>query len=220
MFEEKSTEKLNGKEIPVVQTNKYKEARAKAIKIIDEGKYGLTESNFWILMNSNRDKSTMYYSGLIISHNGCLKINDALPNDLKFKPECVTVDKDGYNHSLAAIYVCPEQGLFEVGEVSADNCKNPYVYAMCIKRLEDRVILKNSKLAYDGIYSESESDEFKEQPREKETKPKKEVPKCSKCGKIIDGYVAKNGKEVTPEEAAVKLNGLCVECYKVANTNA
>lgn len=218
MFEEKKTEKLNGEDVPVIQTQKYQVAKAKAIELINSQKYGLTEADFWILMNSNRDKSAMFYSGLIISHNGCLKINDALSESEKFKPECVTLDKEGYGRSLVAIYVCESQGLFEVGEVSPDNCKNPYVYAMCIKRLMDRVILKNSKIAYDGIYSESESDEFREPM--KETKPtKKEIPKCKECGKIIDGYITKAGKEISAEEAYIKLNGLCTECYKKDKQN-
>lgn len=211
MFNEQNTEKLNGVDVPVVQLPKYKNARKKAVELIDKGAYGLTEADFWILMNGAKDKSKMYYSGLIISHNGCLKINDALTDELKFKPECVTLDKEGYNRSLVAIYCNESQGMFEVGEVSADNCKNAYVYAMCIKRLFDRVVLKNSKIAYDGIYSESESDEFREPVREQK---KKEAPKCKKCGKLIEGYISKTGKEISAEEALEKLNGLCTDCYK------
>ena len=37
---------------------------------------------------------------------------------------------------------------------------------MAFKRLFDRVVLKQCKLAYDGIYSDSEAEEFKEQPDE------------------------------------------------------
>ncbi|MFR8080068.1 MAG: hypothetical protein ACLU9L_10675 [Christensenellales bacterium] len=100
----------------------------------------------------------MAYTGLIISHNGCLKINDKLES--KFDPACVSVDKEGYNNSLVYQYCNPEQGLYEVGEVSNDNLKNNYPYAMAYKRLFDRVVLKLSKLAYSGIYSDGESDEF------------------------------------------------------------
>lgn len=105
----------------------------------------------------------MAYTGLIISHDGCLKINDKLKDELKFKPQCVTVDKDGYKGSLVYSYCCEEQGLYEVGEVTSDNCKNSYPYAMALKRCFDRVVLKNSKIAYSGIYSDSESDEFAQQ---------------------------------------------------------
>ena len=117
-------------------------------------------SDFWILVNTYANKTKAMYSGLIISHDGCLKINDVLDGELKFKPECMTLDKDGYNGSLVFTYNCPEQGIYEVGEVSKDNCKNDYPYAMALKRCMDRVILKNSKIAYSGIYSDSEADEF------------------------------------------------------------
>lgn len=144
--------------IPVIQSAKYKASRDEAVKLIDTGKYGVRDSDFWILMNETKS-GKMMYTGLIISHNACLKINDAL--DVKFRPECVSVNQDGYNHSLVFTYCCPEQGLYEVGEASAANCKNAYPYAMAFKRLFDRVVLKLSKLAYSGVYSEAEADEFR-----------------------------------------------------------
>lgn len=143
--------------IPVWITPKYEVAKAKAIEVIESGKYGLSEADFWILMNATKSKK-MAYTGLIISHNGCLKINDALES--KFDPSCVTVEKDGYKGELVFYYCNAEQGIFEVGEVSATNCKNDYPYAMALKRCFDRVVLKLSKLAYSGVYSDSESDEF------------------------------------------------------------
>lgn len=162
-FGEKKTENINGKTLPVeFITPKYKEARNKAIELLESDKYkGILEtSDFWILVNTYANKTKAMYSGLIISHDGCLKINDVLDEELKFKPECMTLDKEGYNGSLVFTYNCPEQGIYEVGEVSKDNCKNDYPYAMALKRCMDRVILKNSKIAYSGIYSDSEADEF------------------------------------------------------------
>lgn len=162
-FGEKKTENINGKTLPVeFITPKYKEARNKAIELLESDKYkGILEtSDFWILVNTYANKTKAMYSGLIISHDGCLKINDVLDEDLKFKPECMTLDKEGYNGSLVFTYNCPKQGIYEVGEVSKDNCKNDYPYAMALKRCMDRVILKNSKIAYSGIYSDSEADEF------------------------------------------------------------
>lgn len=162
-FGEKKTENINGKTLPVeFITPKYKEARNKAIKLLESDKYkGILEtSEFWILVNTYANKTKVMYSGLIISHDGCLKINDVLDEELKFKPECMTLDKEGYNGSLVFTYNCPKQGIYEVGEVSKDNCKNDYPYAMALKRCMDRVILKNSKIAYSGIYSDSEADEF------------------------------------------------------------
>lgn len=150
----------HGKKIPVWMTPNYEVAKAKAIEIIESKKYGVTEADFWILMNTTKTEK-MAYTGLIISHNGCLKINDNLES--KFNPDCVSLDKDGYNGSLVYTYCNAEQGIFEVGEVSKANCKNDYPYAMAFKRLFDRVVLKLSKLAYNGIYSDSESEEFSQQ---------------------------------------------------------
>lgn len=194
-FGEKKEENINGVKVPVeYHTPKYIEAKNKAIELLESDKYkGILEaSDFWILVNTYSKKTKAMYSGLIISHDGCLKINDVLEEKLKFKPECMSIDKDGFNNSLVFTYICPEQGIYEVGEVSKDNCKNDYPYAMALKRCMDRVILKNSKIAYSGIYSDSEADEFtkridgeetpveetkkttsKEAPKETATKTKK-----------------------------------------------
>lgn len=164
MFNEKTREydKDQNKELPVWQSPKYLESKAKALEIIKSEKYGLSEGDFWILMNRTANKEKMAYTGLIISHNGCLKINDKFDADNKFVPSCVTRTDDGHNQSLIYEYCNDKQGIFEVGEVSAKNCKNDYHYAMAFKRLFDRVVLKISKLAYVGIYSDSEADEFQE----------------------------------------------------------
>lgn len=178
-FGEKKTEynaKL-GKEVEVWQSPKYLEAKAKAIETLESDKYRgvLSEGDFWILMNATKS-GKMAYTGLIISHNGCLKINDALAPDKRFKPSCVTLTETGYKGSLVYTYVNDDQGIYEVGEVSDKNCTNAYPYAMALKRCMDRVILKSSKLAYSGIYSDSEAEEFKNEPDEtKEVKA--ETPK-------------------------------------------
>lgn len=192
-FGEKKTEynaKL-GKEVEVWQSPKYLEAKKKAIEIIESGinhKQVLSEGDFWILMNATKS-GKMAYTGLIISHNGCLKINDALQEDDRFKPSCMTLDKDGYKGSLVYSYSNDAQGIYEVGEVSDKNCTNAYPYAMALKRCMDRVILKSSKLAYSGIYSDSEAEEFKNDPDEtkevkaetpKETKAKTETKTAAK----------------------------------------
>lgn len=167
-FGEKTSETRNGKEYPVWQTPKYKEAKAKAIEAIESDLFKgiLSEADFWILQNMTKT-GKIAYTGLIISHNGCLKINDALPEDKRFKPSCMTLDKEGYNGSLVYSYLNDDQGIFEVGEVSKANCTNAYPYAMALKRCMDRVILKSSRLAYAGIYSDSEAEEFKNDPEEK-----------------------------------------------------
>ena len=191
-FNEKTTEMG----LPVVSTAKYTESKAKAVEMIDSKKYGLTDGDFWILMNKTKAKDKMLYTGLIISHNGCLKINDTL--DTKFKPECVTVNQNGYKNSLVFTYCCPEQGVYEVGEVSSTNCQNEYPYAMAFKRLFDRVVLKLSKLAYSGIYSETEADEFEEQKPDTPTERKateEQVQLAVECGVDFDRVIAVYNKQ-------------------------
>lgn len=227
-FGEKSKEysPKHGKELPVWQSPKYIESKAKAKDAIEKGKYALLPSDFWILMNATKNEK-MAYTGLIISHNGCLKINDCLES--KFDPSCVSVDKNGYNNSLVFSYCNPSQGIYEVGEVSPSNCKNEYPYAMAYKRLFDRVVLKLSKLAYAGIYSDSEADEFSQRidPQKNEISEPKfnriySSQKCERCGNKISPVPKKGGEHgemILPEELAkisVERFGLvlCASCQK------
>ncbi len=172
MFNEKKQEysKKQGKEIEVWQSPKYIEARDKAIELIESKKYGLTEGDFWILMNETKT-GKMGYSGLIISHNGCLKINDKLEN--KIKPDDFSVALNGYNNSL--VYTYCDEDVYEVGEVSKDNCTNAYPYAMAFKRCFDRAVLKKCKLAYAGVYSDSEAEEFSNKEDEEEIEMNKKI---------------------------------------------
>ena len=155
-----------GEMLEVWQSPKYKTSRDKAIEMIESKKYDLSEADFWILMNKTKT-GKMAYTGLIISHNGCLKINDNLDN--KVNPKCFVIDKEGYNKSLVYTYI--DADTYEVGEFSPENGKNPYPYAMAFKRCFDRVVLKKSKLAFSGIYSEVEADEFKNQNNDYTTLP-------------------------------------------------
>ena len=173
-FNEKETEKGKNDDgvwidMKVWQSPKYIQSKEKAIELIEEKEkdYRLNEGDFWILMNKSKNNK-MIYTGLIISHNGCLKINDKLDDELKFDPESVKFVKDDQEKVMS--YVNKNQGIYEFGEVSRSNCKNQYPYAMVLKRLMDRVILKNSKIGFYGIYSEAESDEFKEKPEAKTPK--------------------------------------------------
>lgn len=222
-FGEKTQECSNkkGDDIPVWQSPKYKESKAKAVEILDSGKYGVKPSDFWILMNETKS-GKMAYTGLIISHNGCLKINDALES--KFDPSCVTIDKDGFNNSLVYSYCNSEQGIYEVGEVSKSNCKNDYPYAMAFKRLFDRVVLKLSKLAYAGIYSDSEAEEFKDPQNERaetDENTDKEVLVCENCGNWINGVIKRDGTSWRPADIVAyskKRFGrqLCPDCQRAA----
>ena len=239
-FGEKSAEysQKHGREIPVWQSPKYTEAIDKAVEILDSGKYALNASDFWILMNTTKSDK-MAYTGLILSHNGCLKINDALQS--RFDPSCVSLDKEGYGGALVYSYCNKEQGVYEVGEVSAKNCKNDYPYAMAYKRLFDRVVLKLSKLAYAGIYSDSESDEFAQQldaksrgeelppdaafpkPKTEDAAPVKVTP-CADCGAVLHTIFKKDGSPWEPENIAAysmrRFNRvLCPDCQKKALKN-
>lgn len=168
-FGEKKQERNKaGQMVDVWVLPKYEESKKKAISIIEKYE-DIHEGDFWILKNETKN-GTVMYSGLIISHNACLKINDTLPDKDKFRPECVIEDKEGYGGSLVYKYCCPDQGIFEVGEYSVKNCKNAYPYAMAFKRCFDRVVLKASKLAFDGIYSDSEADDFTYSQNASETK--------------------------------------------------
>lgn len=169
MFNEKDIEMG----LPVWQSPKYKESKEKALEIINSGLYGVAEGDFWILMNKTRNGEKMAYTGLIISHNGCLKINEKLEN--KVNPHCFQLDKEGYAGALVYTYV--DDDVYEVGEVTKENCKNAYPYAMAYKRCFDRVVLKKSKLAFSGIYSEVEADEFKQVTEEPKQEPKKATKK-------------------------------------------
>lgn len=196
-FGEKTKEysRKAGQEVRVWQTPKYEESKQKANELLDSGVYGLSESDFWILSNDYGDKGFIQYNGLIISHNGCLKINDSLPEEKKFKPECV-IDPYELHNELVMSYRSPAQGIYEIGEVSSSNCKNEYPFAMVLKRLFDRVVLKNSKIAYAGIYSDSEAEEFKEKPEarpeEKITEPQLAILKEKYTGDNLKALLEAN----------------------------
>ena len=191
-FGEKANEKVKQqdntwKELAVWQSPKYLKSKQKAIELIEKGNYELEEGDFWILMNQGGGK--MVYTGLIISHNGCLKINDKLADELKFKPLSVSFVRDAAEKEKTMAYINQEQGVYEFGEISTKNCKNDYPYAMVLKRLMDRVILKNSKVGFFGIYSEAESDDFKDKQEPKEEKTKESKKNAS--GLSPDGDLAK-----------------------------
>lgn len=159
-FGEQESESSGGQNLPVWQSPKFILSRAKACELIDSGKYGLNDSDFWILKNKTKS-GKMGYTGLIISHNGCLKINEVLRNDGNaYDPSCISeIKQSPYTGGIYMTY-CDNE-VFEVAEATKDTVKNSYPLAILVKRLVDRVILKKSKIAFDGIYSEDESDDFK-----------------------------------------------------------
>ena len=160
-FNERNKEFYKGVEIEVAVSDKYLQSRQKACEMIESDKYGLSEGDFWILKNKIGNK--LYYNGLIISHQGVQKINDRLDDELKFKEEYCsdpTPYEYGGKKGLIMCYRDKRDGLLEYGEISEENCKNEYPYAMLLKRTFDRVVLVKSKLKFYGIYGEDEADEF------------------------------------------------------------
>jgi len=211
-FGEKNKEKVKQqdstwKDLDVWQSPKYLKSRQKATELIENGGYELEEGDFWILMNQGGGK--MVYTGLIISHNGCLKINDKLEEKLKFKPLSVSFVRDTGEKEKTMAYINQEQGVYEFGEISTKNCKNDYPYAMVLKRLMDRVILKNSKIGFFGIYSEAESDAFKDKNEEKEGEKKPAVNKnahgLDPNGELANGTDMKDMLKQSNDDTVVRL---------------
>lgn len=204
---EKEYDAKTGQELSVWQSPKYLESKQKVIEILESKKYkGLKESDFWILMNKTKTNK-MAYTGLIISHNGCLKINDTLDN--KVLPDKFQIDKEGYKNSLVVSYVDDE--VCEFGEVSVENCKNPYPYAMAYKRCFDRVVLKKSKLAYAGVYSDSEAEEFEKKDEDELRLLAELESKIIECNIDREGLYRKYGVTSTADmtdeqrEEAIKI---------------
>lgn len=228
MFNEKEYEYINGEKLEVWQTPKYMESKAKAMEMLKLD-YGLTEGDFWILMNKTKG-GKVAYTGLIISHNGCLKINDKLVEEKRgFKSDCLSEPIPfEFNGQIGLRQVYKEEVLvtiygangeefekpkylgddiYEVGEISNVNLKNAYPFAMLLKRTFDRVVLKKSKLAYAGIYSEAEAEEFKE-PIEEPMATEKQIKfiesrvDADKQNEFLVRVGKSNLKELTMQEAS------------------
>lgn len=203
-----------GKKIPVWKSPKYEQSKIKAIELIEKGTYGLDEGDFWILMNATKG-GKMMYTGLIISHNGCLKINDKLDGKMKFKPSSVETVKDDGEKVKVMKYVNDDQGVYEFGEISPKNCMNDYPYAMVLKRLMDRVILKNSKVGFFGIYSDSESEDFRSQDNE----PPKPKTDHQKLGAAIEGEMEATLKKRN-EASFERIKGEIQDCELIDSIKA
>lgn len=164
-FGEKEYEKYQGSKVPVTWLPKYKATKEKIIGLLESAEYKdvLNDSDFWIQMNFSKDKTECYYTGLIISHEALIKINDTLGEDDKFREKfCSDPIISTWNEKeiLRMEYRDPRDGMFEVGEISLSNCKNDYPFAMLLKRTFDRVVKRKAKLYM--VYSDSEAEEFRE----------------------------------------------------------
>lgn len=159
-FGEQSQEFFQGQNLQVWQSPKFIESRNKACELIDSGKYGLKDGDFWILKNKTKN-GKIGYTGLIVSHTGCLKINEVLrQTDSAYDPTCISeVKVSQYTGGIYMTY-CDDE-VFEIAEATKETVKNAYPLAILLKRLIDRVILKKSKIAFDGIFSEEESENYR-----------------------------------------------------------
>ena len=116
-------------------------------------KYNLSKDDFWEL---NRGTRSMW----IITHDACEKI--AAKENIQFGAPTVFRD-DNNNVAMVGDAKRGNRIVWSTGEASPNNCKNPYPFAMCEKRLKDRLCLKLISACEYGIYSDSEADNFKKQ---------------------------------------------------------
>ena len=114
-------------------------------------RYGLGKGDFWEMKFGGR-------SNWIITHDACEKI--AHKEEIVFhKPE---IFRD--NNSNVAMLGEASKGdkfIWTTGEASPTNNKMSYNWAMCEKRLKDRLTLKMINAYEYGVYSEVEADNFK-----------------------------------------------------------
>ncbi len=129
-------------------------------------KYGLDRTDFWMLKIGSKELP-------IILHDAVTRI--AHQEGIKFdEPIIVSNDNRGIamkGRASKIIEVENEDGtiteeeisVWSFGEASPTNCRQGFPWAMCEKRLQDRLTLKILRLYEEGLYSEVESDEFKKQ---------------------------------------------------------
>lgn len=216
-FGEQEYEKWAGKKIPVKFLPKYKTTKEKVIALLESDKYRdvLSASDFWILKNYNKDKTECYYSGLIISHEALIKVNDTLDEREKFNEKfCSSPIACNYNgvEGLRMDYRDPRDGMLEIGEISTSNLKNDYPYAMLLKRTFDRVVKRKAKLSM--VYSDSEADEFKDavEPKKEALATEEQVAQiCSYKDVIMDELMAReiNGPTAVARLSITEASKLC-----------
>ena len=116
-------------------------------------KYKLEKDDFWHHQQSGQ---------WIITHNAVEKI--AHIEGIKFhKPE---VFRDG-NANVAMLGTASkgDKHVWTTGEASPINNKMAYNWAMCEKRLKDRLTLQMINAYEYGIYSDVEADDFKKKAK-------------------------------------------------------
>ena len=115
-------------------------------------KYELTKDDFWELRKNS--------GKWIITHDACEKIAH-IEGIVFHKPE---VFRDS-NSNIAMVGEASkgDKVMWTTGEASPTNNKMSYNWAMCEKRLKDRLTLKMINAYEYGVYSEVEADGFKKE---------------------------------------------------------
>lgn len=114
-------------------------------------KYNLTKKDAWNLKRGGR-------SIWILTHDACEKIK-TIENIIVTKIKVISSEKDFFR---CLVYAKKDNySTITVGEAMKENCTSNYYGCMGEKRGIDRAVLKLIKAYEYGIYSESESDEFK-----------------------------------------------------------
>lgn len=112
----------------------------------------------------------------------------ALEVGIKFeRPSVIACDLERRSMVICTFASLGDKMEWSFGEADPANCKNAYMAAMAEKRSRDRVILKLLS-AHGDLYSEDESDDFKQRQNPHVTRPADIVPpvEYDEHGEIID----------------------------------
>ena len=155
-----------GKYLPIWPGQKFNATRDVARALLKSKEFSkvLTKDDFWILTNLHKHyakggiEEKLIYSGIIITHDALVKVNDTLNEDTRFDQKYCSEPipfEYGGNKGLLMTYRDERDGMFEIGEISSENCQSGYPYAMLLKRTFDRVVRRKAKIL--GIYSDTEA---------------------------------------------------------------
>ena len=114
-------------------------------------KYELGKDDFWDMKFGGKSR-------WIITHDACEKI--AHIEGIKFHKPDVFRDSNS-NIAMLGTASKGDKHIWTTGEASPTNNKMSYNWAMCEKRLKDRLTLKMINAYEYGVYSEVEADNFK-----------------------------------------------------------
>ena len=228
-FGEKKTEKIDGVELTVFLSPKYESSKEAAIKLLEsEAGNSLTEADFWIQKNKSKSGKFIVYSALIITHDALMKVNANLSEgkrfDQNFCSDPIPFDYAG-RKGMYMTYRDTRDGMFEIGEITTNSCKNEYPFAMLLKRTFDRVVKRKANLF--GIYSDAEdfstgsdSDEDVNVPGKKPQKvatpsiPKEEDEELTvnpETGEIIESEAPREAPKEDPDVSLTESESADVE---------